>query len=169
MDLTQLIADVGGKAAVGAVAKRFGLNEDTVASAIDALLPAITKGIQSNVAKAGGAASLLSALTKGDHQKYLTQPESLLESGATSDGNGILAHVLGSKDVSRQVAGKAAEALGIDSGIVKQLLPVVASMAMGGLSKRQSDGGSDLLGELGGLLGGGGGGGGLGSLLGGLL
>ncbi len=57
---------------------------------------------------------------------------------ATAKRNGvrIIAIVLGSKDSSRKVASKAAEKTGLDVGILKKMLPMVASMAMGALSKQ---------------------------------
>ncbi len=42
---------------------------------------------------------------------------------AVSDGNNILGHILGSKDVSRAVADRASANTGIDSGMLKQMLP----------------------------------------------
>jgi hypothetical protein len=161
MDLKQTIATIGGKAAVGVVSKKLGLDEQTTARAIDALLPAITGGMQANLAKEGGGAALLGAIAKGDHAKYLDDPETLAAPETVADGNGILGHVLGDKDVSRAVAGKAASALGIDEGITKQVLPVVATMAMGALANqtrhKRSQGArdDDLLSELGGIVGGG--------------
>jgi len=44
------------------------------------------------------------------------------------------------KDVSRQLAARAASRTGISEDVVKRLLPVVAAMAMGVLSKRTSSG-----------------------------
>ena len=55
-----------------------------------------------------------------------------------ADGNGILGHIFGSKDVSRQVASQVASQTGIGEGVLKAMLPVVAAMMMGALSKRMS-------------------------------
>ena len=60
----------------------------------------------------------------------LGQPESI------NDGNAILGHLFGSKDVSRAVAGHAAQKTGIGADVLKKLLPLVATMAMGSLSKQ---------------------------------
>lgn len=158
------------KASVGVISKKLGLDEQTTAKAIDALLPAITGGLQSNLDKEGGAASLMGALSKGDHQKYLTSPETLASAETITDGDGILGRVLGNKDLSRAVAGKAAQALAVDEGIAKRILPVVATMVMGGLASQTQQpravGGNadDLRGQVGRTLSGGGG-----SLLGKLL
>ncbi|MFK5950357.1 MAG: DUF937 domain-containing protein, partial [Methylococcales bacterium] len=62
-------------------------------------------------------------------------PEALNEPSATDDGNAILGHVFGNKEVSRNVASQAAAVTGVDNSIIKQLLPLVASAVMGALSK----------------------------------
>lgn len=70
------------------------------------------------------------------------------------DGNSILGQVFGSKDVSRAVAGRAAEQTGIGADILKKMLPVVATMVMAGLSKQnaalpaQGSGAGNFLGSL---------------------
>jgi hypothetical protein len=88
----------------------------------------------------GGLDSLVSALSSGRHQRYLDDPAALADATTVQDGNGILGHVFGSKDVSRQVAQRASAQTGIDTGILKQMLPVVAAMAMSGLSRQSSSG-----------------------------
>jgi hypothetical protein len=122
-------------------------------------MPAIASGIQSNLAKDGGAESLLGALVNGNHAQYLDQPSKLTEDATTADGNGILGHVLGNKDVSRAISASVAQAVGIENETVKQMLPVVAAMAMAGLSKKTeaekpaAAAGPDLAKALGSLLG----------------
>jgi hypothetical protein len=81
------------------------------------------------------ADSLASALSTGAHQRYLEDPVTLADTNSTMDGNGILGHVFGSKDVSRQVAQQASQQTGIDVGILKKMLPLVAGLTMGGLSQ----------------------------------
>jgi len=104
------------------------------------LVPALAAGVQKNTQAADGLAGLTRALQSGNHERYLDEPESLADSGATADGIGILGHVLGSKDVSRQVAAAATSETGIDVGIIKQMLPLVATLVMGGLSKQTGRG-----------------------------
>ena len=77
----------------------------------------------------------------------------------------------GSKETSRAVAARAAQKTGLGEGLLKQLLPVVAAMAMGSLSKQTKE--PNVASALAGMLGGspqqGGSSAGLGDLLGGLL
>jgi hypothetical protein len=102
-------------------------------SALSALVPALSAGFQQNMQSKGGLDSLVSALAGGQHSRYLDDPSSL--TGAVDDGNGILGHVFGSKDVSRQVAARAAAQTGLDVGILKQMLPLVATMMMGAMAR----------------------------------
>lgn len=157
------------------MAKNFNLDPNSAQSAIKHMLPALTRGVQNNVSKQGGLEGLFGALSSGKHTRYLDQPELLGEAATTQDGNAILGHILGSKDVSRNVAGHAAKETGLDFGLLKKMLPVLATVVMGSLGKQtQQKGileqamGSVLGGGGGGLLGGGGGGGLLGGLMGAL-
>ena len=178
-----LAAQNGG--AVNQLGRQFGLNDDQVTSALSALVPALAGGFAQNAA-GGGLDGLLGALAGGRHAGYLDDLASLAQPSTTADGNGILGHVLGSKDVSRQVAVQAAASSGVGADILKKMLPVLATVLMGALAKGQLGGGSQLdrgqaglggggsiLDMLGPLLGGGagsGGGGGLVSdILGGVL
>ncbi len=130
------------------LAKTAGIDESMVQNVVTQLLPAVSKGIKSNVGESGGLGDLVNALSSGNHQQYLDNPEKLTESAALDEGNAILGHVFGDKDVSRNVAGQAAEATGVDSGIIKKLLPLVATTVMGALSKETANnpllGGSGL-------------------------
>jgi hypothetical protein len=63
-----------------------------------------------------------------------------------ADGNGILGHIFGSKEVSRSVAGQAAQQSGIGTDIMKQMLPIVATMVMGSLSRNTAAAGPESAG-----------------------
>ena len=56
-----------------------------------------------------------------------------------NDGNGILGHILGSKAVSRQVAQQTSERTGIGADVLKKMLPMVATLAMGVLSRQTAN------------------------------
>jgi hypothetical protein len=142
----------GGGSPVSSMAKQFGLNEGQVTQAIQQMIPALTNGVKRNVQQKSGLDGLLQALNKGNHDRYLDDAGALL--GATDDGNGILGHILGSKDMSRTLADRTAKKTGISSGILKQMLPLIAALVMGSLKRQGSN--SGLLDQLlGGILGGG--------------
>jgi hypothetical protein len=142
MNLMETLMNAQGGGAVRQLASQFGLEERQAAAALDQLLPALTGGLQRNLSQEGGLESLLGALAGGRHQQYLENPDLLRQESTVADGNGILGHLLGSKDVSRQVANRAAEQTGIGAAVLKQMLPVVATMVMGALSKQAASQGS---------------------------
>jgi hypothetical protein len=62
------------------------------------------------------------------------------------DGDGILGHLLGSKDVSREVAGRAAAQTGLSDDVFKRMLPLVATLMMGAFSKQSGQASSSVAG-----------------------
>jgi hypothetical protein len=121
---------------VGALSQQFGLSQDQTVSALGALLPALAGGLQRNVSNQGGLDQLMSALSNGQHGQYLDNVGMLGSAESVTDGNAILGHILGSRDVSRAVANNAASATGIGPDVLKKMLPVVATLAMGALAKQ---------------------------------
>ncbi len=118
MNLLDLIASDQNGAAVNQLASRFGLAPEQATSAVAALLPALTAGLQRNASSESGLSSLISAVTSGRHSAYLDDPSTLSKPDATTDGNAILGHILGSKDVSRQLAANASQSTGDDCASV---------------------------------------------------
>ena len=136
MDILDLIRGAQGGNAVQQLGQQFGLDDRQVSSALSALVPALATGVKSNVSDAQSLDSLIGALSGGQHQRYVDDPGTLGQADTVADGNGILGHIFGSKEVSRQVAGQAAAQTGIGEGVLKAMLPVVAAMMMGAMSKR---------------------------------
>src|SRR5262245_1183652 len=130
--ILDILMNSAGGGGVDQLGKRFGLSEDQTSAALSMLVPALLAGVQRNTAQEGGMTDLLGALTSGNHSRYLDQPEVLNDTATTDDGNSILGHIFGSKDVSRGVANRVSSETGISSAILKQMLPVVAAMVMGG-------------------------------------
>lgn len=155
MNLLETILNSQDGALVRQIASRLDLDEDKARTAMNALLPALGKGLNRNAASPQGLQDLLGALSRGDHARYIEQPESLGQAVAVEEGNGILGHIFGSKEVSRQVAARAAERTGIDTSVLKQMLPLLATAAMGALSRSGAGAGqsADPGAGLGGMLG----------------
>jgi len=136
MNLMDLLGSDTGQGAVGEIARQMGIDEADAQRAIRQLLPALSRGIQRNAAEPGGLDALLEALANGNHERYVEQPQVLGQPDAVSDGNAILGHIFGSKDVSRNVAGRAAQETGLSSDLLRRMLPILATVAMGMLSKQ---------------------------------
>jgi len=136
MNILDSILGAQGGGATQQLGQQFGLNQDQVATALSALVPALAAGFNRNMSNPQGLDGLISALSGGQHQQYVDDLGALGRADTVSDGNGILGHIFGSKDVSRQVAARAASQTGLSESVLKSMLPIIAAMMMGSLSKQ---------------------------------
>lgn len=141
-NILDLLLSDDNKPAIKEMQKTFDLSEDQTRAAVEELIPALSRGIQNNTKDAGGMDALLEALRTGEHQKYMEKPGSLSAPETTRDGNDILGHIFGDKKVSREVASRASQKAGISSTLLKKMLPVVATLVMGAMSKKMLGTGS---------------------------
>jgi hypothetical protein len=140
MNILDVIMNAQNGAPVRQIGSQVGLREEQTASALSALVPALAAGLQREAQSPDGLAGLLSALSSGGHQRYLDNPGTLADPAAVADGNGILGHIFGSKDVSRTVASRAAAQSGISADVMKRLLPLAAGLMMAALSRQKATG-----------------------------
>lgn len=140
------------------LARQFNLNRQQTELAVEALLPAFSQGLKRNAADPYGIGAFMTALASGQHGQYFDQAQNAFSPAGVQSGNDMLGQLFGSKDVSRAVAQQAAQATGIGQEILKQMLPVIASMIMGGMFKQSTNqfqgaqaggfGGNNPLGEI---------------------
>ena len=158
MQITDILARMGG---LQSIARELGVSESQAASGADALLPAILGGFkkqaQSQPNGLEGLGGLLGQLGGGGmlDEVLAPQPTDL------SHGNDVLGQIFGSRDVSRAVAQNAASQTGLDTSVLKKMLPMLAMLVAGFMARQgsaaqaQPSSGGGALGDLlGGLLGG---------------
>jgi hypothetical protein len=136
LPLIDMMMKAGGGEAMQSMAKQFGLSQQQAMSAVEALMPAFSVGLKRNAADPMGMGAFMQALGTGNHANYFDNVSKAFDPAGIQDGNSILGHLFGSKEVSRAVAQQAAAATGVGSEILKQMLPALASMVMGGLAKQ---------------------------------
>ena len=138
MNLVDTILNQQNGAAARQIRSQFGLEPGEAKSALSALVPALAAGLQRNAQSPEGLQGLLTALSQGGHSQYVDDPSTLSQPEIVEDGNGILSHIFGTKGVSREVAGRAADQTGLCEGVLKRMLPVVATLVMGALARKTS-------------------------------
>lgn len=152
MQLTDILARAGG---LQSMARELGVSESQATRGAEALLPAILGGFskQADAQPSGleGLGDLLSQLGGGGLLDNVLSPQPT----DVSRGDNVLGEIFGSKDVSRAVASNAAAQTGLDSSLLKKMLPILAMMVAGYMAKQRGAGASS--------------GGGLGDILGGIL
>jgi len=120
---------------VSELARQLGVNESQASAAAGQLIPALTRGIKNNASTDGGLSSLINALQKGNHHNYLDNTSMLGQNSTIQEGNSILGHIFGSKDVSRNVANYGSQQAGLSSSLMKKALPILAPLVLSALSK----------------------------------
>ena len=126
MNILDSILNAGNGTAVRQLGSQLGLDETQTTSALSALVPALSAGLRQNLQSPEGLSGL------GD-------------SATVDDGHGILGHVLGSKEVSRQVAAQAGAQTGLGPEVMKRMLPLVATLVMGAMSRQATASGASSL------------------------
>jgi hypothetical protein len=168
MNLTDMLAQAGG---LQSIARELDIHPEQAASGAAALLPAILGGFQKQAQSggSGGLGDLLGQLGGGGLMDEVLAPQPT----DVSKGDAVLGEIFGSRDVSRTVAQSASAQSGLDPGLLKKMLPLLAMLVTGFMAKRgagetPAGGLGGLGGMLGSVLGGGqaSGGGGLGGLAG---
>ena len=154
MQITDILQQMGG---IQSMARQLGISESQAATGSAALIPAILGGFkkqaQAQPAGLDGLGGMLTRLGGGGLLDDVLGPQP----ANVNRGNDVLGQIFGSKDVSRAVAQNAAAQTGLDPATLKKMLPMLA-MLVGGLMSKQ---GGAALPQ--------GGAGGLASLVGGLL
>jgi hypothetical protein len=154
MQITDVLAQMGG---LQSMARELGVSETQAAQGAEALIPAILGGMkkqaQAQPAGLDGLGGLLGQLGGGGllDQVLSPQPTDL------SRGNDVLGQIFGSKDVSRAVAQNASSQTGLDPALLKKMLPMLAMLVAGFMSKQGGGAAAPAAapqGGLGGLLGG---------------
>ena len=152
MNISDLLLDKSNLNAITEFANNFDVDEAQAKDAISSLADSLSRGLGANTGDIKGLDSLMNALEKGNHSRYLDEPSILGRRETVQDGNDILGHIFGNKDVSRHVANDTSKKTGLSSGLLKKMLPVVATMVMGSLGKKVLQGGASSRQQSGGLI-----------------
>jgi hypothetical protein len=157
MQINDILGQMGG---VQSIANELGVSEDQAATGAAALLPAILGGFkkqaQAQPTGLDGLGGLLGKLGGGSLLDDVLSPQPT----NVSRGNDVLGQIFGSKDVSRTVAQSASAKTGLDTSVLKKMLPMLAMLVAGYMAKQRVTGGQAQAASPGG---------GLGDLLGGLM
>ena len=152
MQITDMLDSMGG---IQSMARELGVSESQARTGAEALMPAVLGGFKKQAQPAGldGLLNMVQGLGGGGMLDNVLAAEPT----DVRQGNGVLGQIFGSPDVSRAVAQNAASNTGLDPSLLKKMLPMVAMM-VGGFMSRQGGVAQTVQAE-----------GGLGSLLGGLM
>jgi hypothetical protein len=153
MNLNDLLPNGG----IEALAGQLGVPLEQARRGAEALLPSLLGGMGDNAAALETHVDALGGAGLA-HNVVGTEPTEI------ERGNQLLGGIFGSKDVSREVAGHAAQNSGLDPALLKQMLPILAMLVAGHMAGRSGGQQGGLGGILASVLGGLGGAGSAGGL-----
>lgn len=145
MTLFDIMQQAQNGQAMQNIARQYGLSQQQAQAAIEALLPAFSMGLQRQTQDPYAFGSLAQMMSANPFAKMFDANGDGIPDHAQAMGNNVLSQLFGSKEVSNAVAAQAAATTGLGQTILKQMLPVIAAMVMGGLSKSASNRGLDGL------------------------
>lgn len=113
---------------------QFGIDGNQATSALSTLVPMLAGGLKEKLGGEGGS-GLMDMVTGNSFQQFASDPASLASPFAIDQGKSLLGKLFGGDEGVSQLTNTAAEKTGLAGPLMKGLLPVVASLFMGYLSK----------------------------------
>ena len=149
-NLSDIMNAAQGGQAINNLALQFGLTPEQAQAAINAMMPALSHGMQSQFANPGGMGAIFGHLLQGANQSAFQDPASAQTAQVTQAGQDAISQMFGSgAAATQQIAQHAALVSGVSAAILQKMLPIVASMILGGLfHSMQNQGMGGLLGQL---------------------
>ena len=148
-NLNDILQSAQGGQAINNLAKQFGLSPEQAQAAVQALIPALSAGLAKCATQPGALGSIISAITDPNHQASYSSPAAAQSPTAVQKGNDALSQIFGSSHIVQQIAQQASRVTGLRADLLVQMLPVIASMVLGGLATSlHNQGLSNVLGQL---------------------
>jgi hypothetical protein len=185
-DVTEILSSAQGGQLIENLARSHGLSTEQTRAAVEALTPALALGLRNAASNPAVLDQIVAGVVHPTHLAAYDDPAVAHGEEARELGQAAIAQLFGSGSAAGQVAQIAARDAGLRPDILTRMLPVLASVVLGGLFKSLNNQGLGSIleqiaksGGLGSILGQLGGattaptapqsGGGLGGLLGALL
>jgi hypothetical protein len=158
--VTEILASAQGGKLIENIAENFGLSPEQAQSAIEALTPALAIGLKNAATNPEVLEKVIAGVAHPTHQGAFDDPSIAHGEDAGVLGQSAVSNLFGSGSAAGQIAQAAAREAGLRPDLLGRLLPVLASVVLGGLFKSFNNQGlGSILGQLANS-------GGLGSILG---
>jgi len=131
--------------AIAKIGSQLGKNGAETRNAISSALPMLVGALKKST-QADSGEGLAKALADKHDGSILDNVGDFLSRGDRSDGNGILRHIMGSRQDAAAQALQAAS--GVDKSKASDLMATLAPLVLGAVSKAKSGAGSDNLAEM---------------------
>jgi hypothetical protein len=148
-DFDSILSSAQGGQLVANLAARFGLTEEQIESAIKALTPALAIGLNRAAEEPQTFERTLGALEATNRYSFFDDHDAAHSEDSVTLGRDLVTEMFGSPAATGQVLQAAARESGVRPDILGQLLPVLASVLLSGLTKSLNEQGlGNVLGQL---------------------
>jgi hypothetical protein len=148
-NLYEILRNAQGGQAIDNLAAQFNITAEEADAAVKAIVPALSEGFLKQTSQPLGFGSFVGALGEGQHLVAFSDPAAAQTAATAQKGGDILSQVLGSHSAREEIVLRASSSTAISPDILTQMLPVIASMIFGGLTKSlQNQGFGGIFGQL---------------------
>ncbi|MCA3597157.1 MAG: DUF937 domain-containing protein [Methylobacterium sp.] len=142
LNLFEIMQNAQGGNAYQNLANQFGIGPDQARKAVEAVLPAFSMGLQQQTRTMEGWQSVLATLGRAQNSaQFFDSNGDGIPDHLKNEGQNALGAMFGTPETTQAVARQAAQFAGLPAQMMQQMLPVIASMVMGGLFKGAMNGG----------------------------
>lgn len=134
-NLYEILQDAQGGRALDNLAKQFNISTEEADAAVRELLPALSTGFLNKASEPAALGPIIGALGEGQHLAAFADPAAAQSPATAQKGDEVLAHLFGSSQANEQIILRASAATGLEPNLFAQMLPVIASMILGGVTK----------------------------------
>ena len=137
MNLIETMLSAGNGGIAQQLGSQFGLDTSKLSSVVGAVGPLLAHGLKEKLSSDPTGGGLLDMLKGGSLTKYADDPSALSSPEAAQQGQSILGGIFGSGGGAlSSIISAVTEKTGVSSGLIQSMLPVLASLVMGFLSKQ---------------------------------
>ncbi|WP_424361628.1 DUF937 domain-containing protein [Methylocystis parvus] len=148
-DLESILSSAQGGQLVANLAQRFGLTDEQIDAAIKALAPALAIGLNRAAEEPQVFEKTVGALATTTRYSFFDEADAAHSQDSVELGRDLLTELFGSPAATGQVLQAAARESGVRPDILSQLLPILASVLLSGLTKSINEKGlGGILGQL---------------------
>ena len=146
MNLYDVMLGSQGGQGVNTLANQFGISPQQTQTALQAMVPAFALGFQKTAADPLGFGTLMSQMANPAHAQTYANPAQAY--AAPGLGGNVIGQIFGPQ-VASQISQQAAQASGVSAQVIQQMMPIVASMLIGGVANAMAAQGlGGLVGQL---------------------
>jgi hypothetical protein len=132
-NIVDIIQSAQGGQIIENLSNRFGLAPWQTQSAVDALLPALVAALRNAAEEPQSLRPVVDAANEPAHRAAFESADEAHAQASVEGGDAIVAHLFGSASAAGEVSQLAARESGLRADVLQRLLPVLVSVAAGGL------------------------------------